>query len=190
MNKDTVINVAITNLGKYNEGQLLFRWIALPATDETISQALTEIEIDGVRYEEYFISDYESPFPIGEYESLSKLNEIAALLEAVKIPVLSRFGAYDVEDVLNFAYESESLGLINDATDYVGDIIDNETLDSMVKDSLDGDYGWLRIRYFLQDADPNADYHRMDGYGNVDRVSNDYLKSIVSDVMDEIEVNL
>ena len=30
------LRVALTNLGKYNEGELIFKWLDLPATEEEI----------------------------------------------------------------------------------------------------------------------------------------------------------
>ena len=54
-----MINVYITNLGKYNEGDLIGKWLELPATDEEIENVIKEIGIDGVLYEEYFFTDWE-----------------------------------------------------------------------------------------------------------------------------------
>ena len=78
-----MINVYITNLGKYNEGDLIGKWLELPATDEEIENVLKEIGIDGVLYEEYFFTDWEAidGIEISEYSSLKELNEIAATLE-------------------------------------------------------------------------------------------------------------
>ena len=75
-----MIRIALTNLGRYNEGFLVFKWLELPATDVEIQSTLKEIGVDGEEYEEYFISDYETDIPgltIGEYENIDKLNELA-----------------------------------------------------------------------------------------------------------------
>lgn len=83
------IKIFVTNLGKYNEGELIGEWLELPATDEEIAATLERIGISdkpdalGRYYEEYFITDYESDidgFTCGEYESISNLNEIAEAL--------------------------------------------------------------------------------------------------------------
>jgi len=72
------MRIYLTNLGKYNEGELVGQWLELPATDEEIVRTQRNILIDGERYEEYFITDYEdSPISIGEYENLDYLNEVA-----------------------------------------------------------------------------------------------------------------
>jgi len=72
-------SIALTNLGKYNEGELIFTWLSLPATDEEIEKAFEKIGVgDDTGYEEYFITDYETDIPnfkINEYENLSQLNE-------------------------------------------------------------------------------------------------------------------
>ena len=72
------MKIYLTNLGKYNEGKLVGLWLKLPFTDEELNSALRSIGI-GTQYEEYFITDCENDFGIkvGEYESLSVLNEVA-----------------------------------------------------------------------------------------------------------------
>lgn len=42
----------MTNLGKYNEGQLAYERVAFPTDTETVQAALKKIGIDGIRYEE------------------------------------------------------------------------------------------------------------------------------------------
>lgn len=74
------IKVFVTNLGKYNEGELIGEWLDLPATDDDIAALLDRIGINE-RYEEYFITDCETDIEgldIGEYESLDDLNDVAA----------------------------------------------------------------------------------------------------------------
>ncbi len=77
--------VFITNLGKYNEGELVGKWLDLPCAD--IGAELAEIGVaPGTQYEEYFITDYENSwgYQVGEYESLVKLNELAERIEEVE----------------------------------------------------------------------------------------------------------
>lgn len=74
----TNIRVALTNLGKYNEGELVYVWLDLPADEDEIKAAFDEIGVvPNTEYEEYFITDYEAPFSIGEYASLTNLNKQA-----------------------------------------------------------------------------------------------------------------
>lgn len=58
--KSGMISIFITNLGKYNEGELVGEWLELPATSKEIEHCLVQIGIDGIHYEEYFLTDYES----------------------------------------------------------------------------------------------------------------------------------
>lgn len=72
-----MIRIALTNLRKYNEGELVFEWVDLPQED------FTPI-FDRIGHDEYFISDYECEIPhmtIHEYDNLDRLNEAATALE-------------------------------------------------------------------------------------------------------------
>lgn len=103
-----ILNVFITNLGKYNEGELVGEWLELPATQEEVDDCLERIGINE-RYEEYFITDYESTcgFEVSEYESLAELNERARLLADLSdydreiISVLMEEGGYDFGEALD-----------------------------------------------------------------------------------------
>lgn len=82
-----MFRVFITNLGKYNEGELIGKWLDLPCEDaeeELASIGVSdEPDENGIYYEEYFITDYENDYgyKVGEYDSLEELNEIAEELE-------------------------------------------------------------------------------------------------------------
>ena len=86
MNKDVLFSAYITNLGKYNEGELVGEWVDFPTTNETIQKVFASIGIDFKRYEEYFITDYESNIEgltdcFGEYESITELNCLASMIQ-------------------------------------------------------------------------------------------------------------
>ena len=57
---EKILSAYVTNLGKYNEGELVGKWLDFPTTQKEINTVLKEIGIDGIRYEEIFITDYES----------------------------------------------------------------------------------------------------------------------------------
>jgi len=73
------INIYIANLGKYNEGELVGDWFTLPVDMGLVAEKI------GLNheYEEFAIHDYEAPFPIHEYENISKLNEIAEKIQEI-----------------------------------------------------------------------------------------------------------
>lgn len=79
--RDCAFKAFITNLGKYNEGELVGEWVKFPITNDEMQEVFKRIGI-GRYYEEWFITDYECPDPgiydtLGEYESLSELNYLA-----------------------------------------------------------------------------------------------------------------
>jgi hypothetical protein len=72
--KDNKIKIFLSNLGKYNEGELVGEWITLPVDD--FKPYLDKIGIND-QYEEFFISDFDAPFDIGEYDNIEELNQLA-----------------------------------------------------------------------------------------------------------------
>ena len=86
----------MTNLGKYNEGQLTYERVAFPTDTETVQAALKKIGIDGNQYEEFFITDYDGSMPwlyehLGEYESIDELNHLACVLSELSQENLEKF---------------------------------------------------------------------------------------------------
>lgn len=113
-----MIELCLTNLGKYNEGELVYTRLVLPATTEEIYAAYDEIGVaDGTMYEESFISDYETDInglSISEYASLDDLNELAEELENFDEYELEAFGA-----MLEYGYATdEALKKVQDG-DYM-----------------------------------------------------------------------
>lgn len=115
------LSAFITNLGKYNEGHLIGKWRSFPTTPEEIAQTFKEIGIDGVRYEEFFITDYETSVEgiydrLTEYASIDELNYLASKIEDLSIDELEVFeaaietGEYcsSVKDLINLTENLES----------------------------------------------------------------------------------
>ena len=74
------IRIFITNLAKYNAGYLVGKWVDLPLSeDELWAEVKAILGTD----EEHFITDYEAPFKIEEYESITDLNALALELESM-----------------------------------------------------------------------------------------------------------
>lgn len=79
-------SIFVTNLGKYNEGQLVGEWLPLPATNEEVKACLDRIGINEY-YEEYFITDYDNytNFDLsdmfGEYSSIENISDFIEELE-------------------------------------------------------------------------------------------------------------
>lgn len=77
-NDEPYLRIFLTNLGKYNEGELVGEWVDLPISDDDLEAVYERIQI-GDEYEETFITDYETNLGIevGEYDSIDDLNDIA-----------------------------------------------------------------------------------------------------------------
>ena len=89
-----MLRIFLTNLGKYNEGQLIGEWVGLPCTNDELEAVKERIGIsdkpdeNGNYYEEWFITDYESDIQgvkVGEYDDLDELNELAEELDNLDI---------------------------------------------------------------------------------------------------------
>ena len=91
MDKNAIIKGYITNLGKYNEGELIGKWLEFPIDEDELNEALAAIgckytdengKVHNEFYEEFFFSDWECEiFDFGEYESISDVNDIAERVE-------------------------------------------------------------------------------------------------------------
>lgn len=72
----------LTNLGKYNEGELVGDWFDFPMDEAEFEEALESIGVGEAPYEEWFVTDYNDPLgyayeTLGEYTNLDALNEYA-----------------------------------------------------------------------------------------------------------------
>ncbi len=102
-NKDYPFAAFITNLGKYNEGELVGEWVKFPTTAEEMKEVFKRIGIGqrddfGQPYEEWFITDYDCYVDglydkLGEYESLDELNYLASKLEEMSDSEYAQFQA-------------------------------------------------------------------------------------------------
>lgn len=117
-----MMNIYLTNLGKYNEGELVGEWVQLPISDEVLQEVFKRIGINE-EYEEYFITDYECDlYEIGEYESINTLNEMAKKLDNLDeeqeqvVKVLMSECGYDLDDAIEKA-ESGDYRIYTDCND-------------------------------------------------------------------------
>lgn len=93
-----ILEAYVTNLGKYAEGQLVGETLKFPTTTEEVQALLKRIGVDGVRYEEIFITSFDSDVlglheHLGEYENIDELNYLAALLSDIDQSDLEKFEA-------------------------------------------------------------------------------------------------
>ena len=101
--KDYPFAAFITNLGKYNEGELVGEWVKFPTTAEELKEVFKRIGIGqkddfGQPYEEWFITDYDCYVDglyskLGEYENLDDLNYLASKLDEMSESEYAQFQA-------------------------------------------------------------------------------------------------
>ena len=154
-------------MGKYNEGALVGEYLKFPTTTEEVQALLKRIGIDGVRYEEIFITDYDGDMPelyanFGEYESIDELNYLASLLSEMDENDLEKF-----EAVLDTGEHSGSVKeLINltqnlDCFEFYSGITSEEELGRMYIQELDA----------IQIPEHLIDYIDYEAYGRDVRIN-------------------
>ena len=104
-----MLKIALTNLGKYNEGELVFCWLDLPCTFAEYVDALEKIGIDGVNYEEVFISDYDTDIEylaekLSEYSDIELLNWLAGRIEN-----LAEYEVKNLEALLEYGEHTDGI---------------------------------------------------------------------------------
>ena len=86
MTEQTEVNVWIGCLAAYTSGRLHGQWIEVTPDVETLEEEIQEVLKTSPmpNAEEYFVADYESPIPIGEYESLDNVCLISEIVNELE----------------------------------------------------------------------------------------------------------
>ena len=126
----TVFEAYITNLGKYAEGQLVGETLKFPATTEEVQSLLKNIGVDGVRYEEFFITAFDGDVMglydyLTEYENLDELNHLAHLISELDSDEIETLEAVlnkgdhtsSVADIINLVHNLDCYELHPGVTD-------------------------------------------------------------------------
>lgn len=134
--KDYPFAAFITNLGKYNEGELVGEWVKFPTTAEEMKKVFERIGIGqkddfGNPYEEWFITDYDCYVDglydkLGEYESLDELNYLASKLDEMSQDEYEQFQAAmevgdhsgSVQEIINLTENLNCYDVYPDIHDY------------------------------------------------------------------------
>ena len=164
-----ILEAYVTNLGKYNEGELASTLLKFPTTKEEVQAALKRIGIDNIRYEEIFIADYDGRLPelnacLGEYESIDELNHLAHLLSELDKSDLEKF-----EAVIDCGEHTSSVAdLINlvenlDAYEFYPGVEDDETLGRIYVEDMEA----------IDIPDHLLDYFDYKAYGRDMRINED-----------------
>ncbi len=98
-----MLNIYLTNLSAYNNGQLVGEWLELPFTPQQYSECLKRIG----NPEETFITDYDSDLGIkvGEWDNIFTLNEQIQEAEGYDADLIAAIIAcgYSLEDAIDMA---------------------------------------------------------------------------------------
>lgn len=146
--KDYPFAAFITNLGKYNEGDLVGEWVKFPTTTEEMQKVFERIGIGqkddfGQPYEEWFITDYDCYVDglydkLGEYESLDELNYLASKLDEMSQGEYEQFqAAMEIGDHSGSLQEIINLTENLDCYDIYPDIHDHDDLGRYYIEELD-----------------------------------------------------
>ena len=135
-NKDYPFAAFITNLGKYNEGELVGEWVKFPTTAEEMKEVFKRIGIGqkddfGQPYEEWFITDYDCYVDglydkLGEYENLDELNYLASKLDEMDQGEYAQFQAGmemgdhcgSLQEIINLTENLDCYEIYPDIEDY------------------------------------------------------------------------
>ena len=146
--KDYPFAAFVTNLGKYNEGELVGEWVKFPTTAEEMKQVFDRIGIGktgdfGQVYEEWFITDYDCYVDglydkLGEYENLDELNYLASKLDEMDRGEYEQFqAAMEIGDHSGSVQEIINLTENLDCYDVYPGIEDYDDLGRYYIDELD-----------------------------------------------------
>ena len=123
-----MLDIYLTNLGKYNEGELVGEWVRLPMKSSDFAQALERIGIDNSQYEEYFISDVDCDISgvyetIGEYSNIKEINFLALRMKELDTGELKKLeamidyeGCSSLASVINLTYSMDAYAIYEDVT--------------------------------------------------------------------------
>ena len=156
------LEIYLTNLNLYTQGYLIGKFVKLPIREEDLQTVLNEIGVDGINYEEYFITDIETDISglsecISEYTSIAELNALAELLDELNEAD---------EEKLTAILECESFSKIVDIVDLIENI-DDWVLCSDINDEEDLGY------YFAEDVGAITIPENLKGYFDYERYGRD-----------------
>lgn len=161
----------ITNLGKYNEGELVGQWVDFPCDEDDFEEILEKIGIDE-NYEEWFVTDYDCELDglaseLEEYPGFDELNRVAEALEAWDDDGLAEavvdiwgiddllettpddylyFKAWDDEDI--GYYFAEEFGYLDEVPEHLRNYFDYEAFGRDVR--LESNSGLSDNGYFIE----------------------------------------
>lgn len=164
-----MLNIFISDLGAYNNGELTGEWHDLESADGRDEARNAVISIMQPDNGEYFISDYESDHMIiGEYDSIDMLCDIGEIFEN---------------------NDMSTQRLLNIVTDYDSDTFDHLSLipiqdfDDIMSHMTPSD---IALKCFYGDFNPLHDYFILNGKANVDTYTEDQYRDMLDAAHNDI----
>lgn len=164
-----IIKVFVSNLAKYNDGELTGQWTTLPV-DDVNKDILDKLDLGGDSkqgyHDEWFISDYEAPFKINEYDDLYDLNELAEALES-----------YDtIEDIYNAIDDKKAI--------YLPELFDDldDLIEALGVDPVEA----ARATFFGKIQNWNDDYFYINEVGNFESMNEYQFQKMLNDNANDI----
>lgn len=155
--------VYITNLGLYNEGNIVGDWFALGQPIDKLKQFLKKVVKINEQYEEYFISDVESDnlqYEVNPYCNLFELNHLISCFNDL---------SESEQMTVNALLQSGTINTLGDAMDNV----DSYQLIPEIKTEYDLGYYFLAECDFLNIPDYMINYIDFESYGRDILLSDD-----------------
>ena len=175
----------VTNAGKYSEGQLVGETLKFPTSPQEVQALLKNIGVDGIRYQEIFITSFDGDVLglydyLDEYENLDELNHLACLLSELSTQELETLEAVldsgdhtsSVADIINLVHNL-------DCYDFHPGVNDEETLGRIYVEEMDALDVPENVKPYFdyaaygRDVSINENGHFAPG-GYVTRVSTDF----------------
>ncbi len=163
---DCPFEAFVTNLGKYNEGNLVGEWVSFPTTQEELEKVFERIGIGstneyGDTYEEWFITDYDCYVDgiyemLSEHENLDELNYFASKLEELNDYGMDRFQA--------IMQESDFTSSVKDLINLI-DNMDKYDIYPGVEDNTDLGHYCIEELGMLDIPEPLQNYFDYEAYG-------------------------
>lgn len=167
------VKVWVGNLGKYNEGNLVGRWIELPIDEDDLEKVLESIGIDNEDFFILFIADYDIHFDskeLGEYTSIERLNEIAERYNDLEEYEKEVFNEISTDFKLDEAFDIVEDGdyMIYSNCDDMGDVAMQYVEETGLLNNVPGDLvDYFDYQSYGRDMEINGYYIRSsycDGY--------------------------
>lgn len=173
--------IFVVNLKKYNEGETTGEWFNYPfSAEEVLDTIFDEDEFDenGNALYDYEILDWELPFKISPFENIDNINSKLEKIENTGIDfdffMKTSFSLEDVSELIEFGNAVNS--------DYVQDFIHESEINGFLENQ-----DWLHIKFVLQYIEYTDDeYFLINGYGHLENIKPDDLKSLFDDLMEEL----